>query len=107
MGAWDGLSEVEIEAEYPQARDGLLQGQWHFHGPGGERFDGFQARVAAVMAEIAADPVAIKLVVAHGVVSKVARGLALGLSQAAMLALPVPQDGFHVIGPDGVRFVGC
>ena len=37
MGKWDGLDEVEIEAEYPGARDGLPRGAWFFHGPGEEK----------------------------------------------------------------------
>ncbi|MEO8244489.1 MAG: histidine phosphatase family protein [bacterium] len=107
MGAWDGLDDVEIEAEYPGARDGLSRGQWYFHGPGGETFAGFAARLAAAMAEIMADPAPVQVVVAHGVVSRVIRGRFAGLSEAAMLAGQTPQDGFYALGPDGVRFIAC
>ena len=30
MGAWDGLDDIEIEAEFPGARDGLSPGEWFF-----------------------------------------------------------------------------
>ena len=105
MGAWDGRDEVEIEAEYPGARDGFLPGEWYFHGPGGETFAGFAARLADVMAEIEADPAAVKVVVAHGVVSRVIRGRYAGLSDAATLALHTPQDGFYALDKGEVRFV--
>lgn len=108
MGAWDGLDEVEIEAHYPGARDGLVPGEWFFHGPGGERFADFAARVAAVMDEIAADAAPVELVVAHGVVGRVARGGFAGLGYAQTLALPVPQDGFYALEAGcGVKFMDC
>ncbi len=78
MGAWDGMDDVEIEAEHPGARDGLLPGAWFFHGPGGERFADFAARLEAVMGAVAADPAQQKVIVAHGVVSRVIRGLHAG-----------------------------
>ncbi len=106
MGAWDGLDDFEIEAEYPGARDGLAAGEWFFHGPGGETFEVFAARLAAVMAEIAADPAPVKVVVAHGVVSRVIRGQAAGMTEAKMLALETSQDGFYALEPGGgQRFV--
>lgn len=108
MGAWDGLDETEIEAEYPGARDGLPPGEWFFHGPGGETFAMFRDRLAGVLAEIAGDPAPVKLVVAHGVVSRVMRGLHAGLGKREMLTGATPQDGFHALAPGGeVRLVAC
>ncbi len=108
MGAWDGLDQTEIEAEYPGARDGLAPGSWFFYGPGGERFEEFGARLAAVMAEIAADPVPVKVVVSHGVAIRVIRGQHQGLDRAAMLALHTAQDGIYALAPAGaVRFISC
>lgn len=108
MGAWDGLDDIEIEAEFPGARDGLGPGEWFFHGPGGETFDAFAGRLADVMAEVATDAAAVRVIVAHGVVSRVIRGLHMGLGRADMLAGATPQDGFHALEPGGeVRLVAC
>lgn len=108
MGAWDGLDDTEIEAEYPGARDGLLPGEWFFHGPGGERFAAFRDRLGAVLAEISRSPAPQKLIVAHGVVSRVLRGLHAGLDKRQMLSGATPQDGFFALEPGGgVRLITC
>lgn len=108
MGALDGMDDVEIETEYPGARSGLMPGAWFFHGPGGERFADFAARLDAVMAEIAADPAPQKVIVARGVVSRVIRGLHAGLGMAEALTGSPPQDAFYALEPgDVVRLVEC
>jgi broad specificity phosphatase PhoE len=43
----------------------------------------------------------VKVVVAHGVVSRVLRAQHQGLSRAQSFHLPVPQDGFFALGPAG------
>ena len=101
MGAWDGLDDLEIEAEYPGARDGLAPGEWFFHSPDGESFDTFSARLDAALADIAADPTPIKIIVSHGVAGRVLRGLHAGLSRREMLAASVPQDAFYALLPEG------
>jgi probable phosphoglycerate mutase len=108
MGAWDGLDGVEIEAGYPRARDGLLPGEWYFHGPGGESFEEFEARSAAVLAEIVSDPAPGKVIVAHGLVSRVMRGIWAGMPRGQMLTGATPQDGFFALEPGGVvRLISC
>ena len=48
------------------------------------------------------------MIVAHGVVSRVIRGMHAGMDQAEMLAGATPQDGFYALMPGGrVRFVAC
>ena len=101
MGAWDGLDDVEIETEFPGARDGLSPGEWFFHSPDGESFDAFSARLAAALADIAADPTPIKIIVSHGVAGRVLRGLHAGLTRGEMLAAPVPQNAFYALLPEG------
>jgi broad specificity phosphatase PhoE len=95
MGGWDGMTHAEIEAECPGAREGLLPGEWFFHSPNGDSYEAFFTRLTAVMDAICADPAAVKIVVAHGVVSRVLRGQHEGLSKSESLGLSVPQDSFH------------
>jgi broad specificity phosphatase PhoE len=77
LGAWSGLTRVEIEAGWP----GEIE-EWR-HGrlvatPGGETRTAFVARISATVARIVADPPAeTVVVVTHGGVIS-ALGLALG-----------------------------
>ena len=89
LGEWDGLDRAEIRARAPAAFAGEGRLEWYFHGPGGERYGEFAARLAGWLDETGEGPV---VAVCHGVVSRVLRGLYLGLPQAAALALAVPQD---------------
>lgn len=101
MGAWDGLDDIEIEAEYPGARDGLPAGEWFFHSPDGESHATFSARLAAALADIARHPAPDKIIVSHGVAGRVLRSLHARLSHADALGAPVPQDAFFALHPDG------
>jgi len=51
---------------------------------------GFEARLASFLRDAVAKPALI--IVAHGVVSRVLRGLYAGMPRKAALSLPVPQD---------------
>jgi broad specificity phosphatase PhoE len=101
MGAWDGLDDIEIEAEHPGARDGLAPGEWFFHSPDGESHDAVTTRLAAALADIAVDPASVCIIVSHGVVGRVLRGLHASLPKLQSLTLPSPQDGFFALHPDG------
>ncbi len=88
IGDWDGLTYAEIAALAPGlfAREGPL---WWFGAPGGEDYDTFSGRLAAWLGE--QDEGGVRIVVTHGLVSRVLRGLYLRLPPAEALALPVPQ----------------
>ena len=108
IGVWDGMTDFEIDMEYPGARDGLPQGEWHFRGPDAEAFEALDCRLAEVMAEISADPVAVKVVVTHGAVGRLIRGRHAGLGRAELLGLSAAQDGLYALSPEGgVEFVPC
>ena len=89
-GGWDGLSYAEIEAQSAGIFDGAGHWDWYFRAPGGESWEALAARLADWLAE--QDPAATVITVAHGLVSRVLRGLYAGLPRAAALSLPVPQD---------------
>ena len=108
MGKWDGLTDFEIEAEFPGARAGMTPQQWAYHGPEGEDFQTVRHRLAVAMAQIAADPRPIRIVVSHGAVGRVIRGDHAGLTQDQMLAQDAPQDAFFALAPDGsVTRIAC
>ncbi len=90
LGAWDGLTYREIEKVSPGIFAGDGRYEWWFRAPGGEPYGRFAARLAEWLAE--QDEAAAVIAVAHGVVSRMLRGLYAGLERKAALRLPVPQD---------------
>jgi broad specificity phosphatase PhoE len=88
IGSWDGLDRDEIEALAPGVFDGN-DGEWYFNTPDGETYDAFAGRIAGWLDDAAGRTV---IAVAHGVVTRVLRGLYAGLPRAVALRLPVPQD---------------
>jgi broad specificity phosphatase PhoE len=90
LGSWDGLTFGDIATRSPGIFDGDGRYEWYFRSPDGESYDAFVARVAGwLRGQDQSSPV---IVVAHGLVSRVLRGLYAGLPRADALTLPVPQD---------------
>lgn len=89
LGSWDGLDRTEIAALVPGIfeRDGRYE--WYFRTPTGETYDEFAGRISSWMEEAAGKTL---IMVAHGVVTRVMRGLYAGLPRHIALRLPVPQD---------------
>jgi probable phosphoglycerate mutase len=90
IGAWDGLTYREVEALCPGIFDGAGRHDWYFRAPCGESHAALSARVGEWLGE--QDEERPVVVVAHGLVSRVLRGLYAGLPRATALGLPVPQD---------------
>ena len=88
LGEWDSLDRDEIEARSPGIFERHGQ-QWYFAAPGGETYDAFAGRVGAWLAEQGDRST---IAVAHGVVSRVLRGLYAGMDREGAMALAVPQD---------------
>jgi broad specificity phosphatase PhoE len=90
IGSWDGLTYSEIELCSPGVFDGAGRSEWCFRSPDGERYEGFAGRVGDWLSEPLVAPLTV--VVTHGIVSRVLRGLYAGLSPARALVLAVPQN---------------
>ncbi len=91
LGTWDGLSDEEIELEFPNARTGTDAFDWFFRSPDGEKFDAACDRVTSWLHEVRRPVVAIS----HGLIGRLVRGVFLGLERRATLELPVPQDTLY------------
>jgi broad specificity phosphatase PhoE len=90
LGSWDGLTYHEIATRLPGVFDGDGRYGWYFRAPCGERYEAFSARLDEWLRACAeAGPL---VVVTHGVVTRVLRGLYSNLPREAALMLPVPQD---------------
>jgi broad specificity phosphatase PhoE len=92
LGSWDGLTYGEIEARSPGIFDDGGP-EWCFRAPDGESYDAFAARVGEWLGE--QNDAAPIIVVAHGLVGRVLRGLYAGLPRGVALTLPVPQDRIY------------
>jgi probable phosphoglycerate mutase len=90
VGSWDGLTYGEIEALSPGIFDGEGSHKWYFRPADSEPYEALAARLGEWLAE--QDEASVTIVVAHGLVSRVLRGLYGGLPRAEGLMLPVPQD---------------
>lgn len=88
VGSWDGLTHVEIDAEWPGRLNGTTAFDWFFRSPDGESYDTAMARVADWLGSVRG----VVLAVSHGLIGRLIRGAYLGLSVDDTLALAVPQD---------------
>ena len=88
-GAVEGLTMPEVHARWPQlAGIDTLFGR----APDGESFEALTARVAGWLGEVEADEAVSVVAVTHAGVTRVVRGLCLGLDEAGMRLLDKPQD---------------
>lgn len=97
MGAWGGRYYRDVVDEYGPVFDarGILR-----ESPDGERYAAIAARVGAWAADTADDP-GDRLVVMHGISSRVLRGVLTGLPDDPVLGAPVadglPQGSISLI----------
>lgn len=106
LGSWDGMTDDDIEAAYPGARAGTSRWNWYFNSPDGEGYAAFAARLGDWLAEAGAET-RPQVAVAHGVVSRVLRGLYGGLDREEALKLDVPQDAFYRLYKGQIERIDC
>ena len=93
FGAWEGLTVEEIKGRDPADWARRVADRWHDAAPGGESYEAVAARVGAWLAEARGT----LLVVTHGAVDRILRGLYAGLSPNEICALPEPQDEIFLL----------
>ena len=101
LGSWDGLTYSEIAARCPGVFDGQGRYDWYFRSPDGERYDAFAARLGEWLGE--QDAACALVVVTHGIVTRVLRGLYARLPRETALMLPVPQDKVFRLSNDAIE----
>lgn len=102
LGDFDGAPGWDwINAQLsPEDLDRYHADRWNFRYPNGESSQDVQNRVGPVLEEVRARG-GTSVIVAHGVVNKILRGLHLNLSQDQTFALDRPQDAFFRLHPGG------
>lgn len=88
LGSWDGLTDIDIDAQWPGLLDDSTQFDWFFRSPDGESYDAVFQRAECWLRERQGVTVAVS----HGLISRLIRGAYSGLPKTEALSLPVPQD---------------
>lgn len=100
-GAWEGLTDAEIEDRFPGQLALRRQQHWNFVVPGGESYEMLAQRVHQWLTR--QDPIRIVVAVAHEMVSRVLRGLYLRLPSPEVLRLDHPHTRIYVLERGFVR----
>lgn len=100
-GSWDGLTLPEIESRDPGALACRARDRWRYVPPGGESYGMLAARLQEWLDGVPAE--ARLVVVAHGAVGQVLRGLYAGLSRDETMSLDEPQDTFFRLNGGGIE----
>ena len=87
-GHWEGRLWLDLPQTDPEGHAARAADPWNWQPVGGESYRRLSERVAGWLAEMTNDAV----VVSHGGVSKVLRGLVLQLGATEIASLEVPQD---------------
>lgn len=88
LGSWDGLTHIDIDAQWPGLLDGATPFDWFFRSPDGERYDAAVDRATGWLNGLKGVVVAVS----HGLIGRVIRGAYLGASREDALCPPVSQD---------------
>lgn len=89
-GRWDGLTHWEIEDNFSEALEQREADPWRFAPPGGESYAMVAARLRPFLEEAVGHGRLI--IIAHGIVSQILRGLYGRLVPDDIVRLPEPQD---------------
>lgn len=106
LGAWDGMTDEDIDFAFPGARGGTSRWDWYFASPDGERYEAMAARLSHWLAEATASNAPL-VAVSHGVAGRVIRGLYAGLERDEALKLDVPQDAVFRLTDGLVERIDC
>ncbi len=100
-GHWEGQLWSELPVTDPEGFAARQANFWGWQPRGGESYAMLSDRIAGWLESV--DQTAI--VVAHGGVMRVLRGLVEGLAPEAIQALPVPQDKVLILKGDGASWL--
>lgn len=94
FGTWEGLTEEEIESEFPGFLEKRYDSWWDYVVPGGESYELLYNRVSRVVDKYRQERCVF---ICHEMVSKVARGYYASMEPVDILKLKHPQDTFYIL----------
>ncbi len=101
FGVWDGLNMEEILESYETLWQQRRQSQWLFSPPEGESYVAAGARIQPLIDNLSSSKILV--IVAHGSLNRIFRGLWGKLEPEVFLTLNEPQDGFYRLETDGTE----
>ncbi|RUS53248.1 fructose-2,6-bisphosphatase [Kurthia sp. 3B1D] len=101
VGDWAGLYIEDIKAQWPRLLEGTNHYNWYFNSLGGERYADVEGRVKAFLESVKDKEKLI--VVAHGVTSRIIRGLYQNLNKDEALSLEVAHETFFKLADGDVK----
>lgn len=102
FGKWEGLTREDILSRFGNDQ-AIRPIDWQFQAPEGETLDTVLARVSAWYSKAETPAV----IVTHGIISRLVRGIYAGLGHEEMLTLPVSQDGYFRLDDGRIEFVSA
>lgn len=95
FGSWEGKTQQEVDAQFPGETEKRMNNRWEYIIPGGgESYKLIYNRAAFFLSGKQDQNL---VVVSHEMISKVMRGVILGLSEEAILDLGHPQNVVYKI----------
>ncbi len=91
LGDWDGMTQDEVSAKYPREWASYQNDKWHSCPPSGESSAMMDVRARQWFATLTETPEPL-IVVSHGAIGRVIRGVYTGMNNDDVLALSIPQD---------------
>jgi broad specificity phosphatase PhoE len=92
FGRWEGYTSAELQQRWPDLVTARHADKWGFQPPAGESYAMLSVRIGAWLAGVTRDTV----VVSHGGVCRVLRGILQNLDTRDTPNLDVPQDRIYV-----------
>ena len=100
LGARDGYRSWQaLIDDFPEEMKIRAKDPWNFTHPNGESSQMVKERLKPLLEQIQ-ETDGTHIIVSHGVVSKIIRGMYLNLSPTETFALDRPQDAFHRLQDD-------
>ncbi|MCK6263246.1 phosphoglycerate mutase family protein [Vibrio sp. ZSDE26] len=94
FGLWEGLTETEIESDYPGFLKARYANWWDYIVPQGEGYNLISMRANKVLEEFKERNV---IIFTHEMISKVIRGAYTGMNESDILSLDHPQDTIYIL----------
>lgn len=92
MGSAEGLTELEMARHWPERQRTMRNEQMSLEAPDGETLMELGTRLSHALSRIIATPVDAKVIVSHGVASRVLQALYLGRSPQDAADFDAPHD---------------
>ena len=98
LGLWDQLTDSEARALDPTLFDARAADKWHVRVPDGENYEDVARRASEWVEDLSSDTFAVS----HGALTRILRGLFMGLDWRGMSELDEPQGVVFRVQGDAV-----